>query len=719
MQRSKPFGANGSSQKPRQKSICTFFSSAKSPGANGISRASPQVQSGSAKDPITLNGPVPKLVRTSSSALFSYSQGSFDEENRDEELKRLVTVPQLNNFKRTASSLSRQPSFPRSNSSLSASSAASPTKIERRVVQLEDEQFREVTNVTTGRRQLSFTSTQMDNVPATSTQLSQPMVSLPEKRPLSGGLNLSNAKRLKPITNNRGGAKHANGTSGSLQGAKNDQPMVRLTREQEYVVELIVKRRMNVFYTGSAGTGKSVILRNIVSKLSKLYGEECVAVTASTGLAAATIGGVTLHKWSSIGIGNRPLDVYVKKLTRQRESLMVWRKTKVLIVDEVSMIDGNFLTKLEFIARALRRNERPFGGIQLVFTGDFFQLPPVTKRDAQVVSQFCFETEAWRRCIEKTILLKKVFRQQDDELIDILNSIRFGEIEKDMTRAIRSLEREVKYEDGIMPTEIYATRREVESSNARQLHNLPGSTYKYDAEDVAPREMMPMLDSVVMAEKVLVLKEDAQVMMLKNRPDVDLVNGTLGKVLFFTTERLSRKFIEMFKTIDEDTVLDMRIVSQAIAKRQIHESQGFQQALQQRPLSRYQRLQTMINHAMNESPSERVYPFVRWSTGKSKRYHELVLPDVFAVDLPGNHTGLQRTQLPVMLCWALSIHKAQGQTIPRLKVDLRNIFEAGQVYVALSRAVSRDSIQVTNFNPSKIRANEKVKQFYRNLETVN
>lgn len=621
-------------------------------------------------------------------SLLFESHGSFDECDPDDEVKKLMDVPHLNNFKRPV--LSRTPSY-----------LQSPSKMEHKTIHLEDDSVREITSVSAGRRQLSFTSTQV-NISETNS----PTKAQPTKRSASlQGLKYMAPKKLKTYGH-------------TLSTKSKSTPNITLTDEQQYVIDLVVKKRMNVFYTGSAGTGKSVILKKLVSSLQSMYGKECIAITASTGLAAATIGGITLHKWANVGIGNRPVDILVKKITRQRDSLLLWKNTKVLIVDEISMIDGAFLNKLEFIARALRKSDKPFGGIQLVLTGDFFQLPPVQKKDATQISIFCFESEMWKRCIQKTILLNKVFRQQDNELINILNCIRFGEIEPSMASTLYSLSREVTYSDGIVPTELYATRREVERSNSRQLSILPGNVEIFESQDTGARDLIPMLDSATMAERVLTLKQDAQVMMLKNKPDADLVNGTLGKVLFFTTERLRRKMFDLYPVIDDDTILDMRLVRQVIGNPVERHSQRFIQEINNRPLSGMDRLYEMINVATNERLEDKVYPFVRWSISKGKVYDELVLPDRFIVDLPGDRTGLEREQLPIMLCWALSIHKAQGQTIQRLKVDLSNIFEAGQVYVALSRAVSKENLQVLNFNPKKIKSNEKVKQFYKHLETV-
>ena len=227
-----------------------------------------------------------------------------------------------------------------------------------------------------------------------------------------------------------------------------------------------------------------------------------------------------------------------------------------------------------------------------------------------------------------------------------------------------------------------------------------------------------ILDSSVMAERTLVLKENAQVMMLKNKPEVDLVNGSLGKVLFFTTTKIMLKMNQLFKKLDDDVVIDMRLVSQVIGNPLKRNSEEYIRELNARPLSRSANLCELVNLAVSERDPNSIYPYVRWSLGKGRYHYELVIPDKFPVDLPGDKTGLERTQLPIMLCWALSIHKAQGQTIQRLKVDLKNIFEAGQVYVALSRAVSMDTLQLLNFKPSRIRSNEKVKGFYTTLEPI-
>jgi len=210
--------------------------------------------------------------------------------------------------------------------------------------------------------------------------------------------------------------KKNEGTDESILKAKTKRKQVArvfLSEEQQHVLDLVVEKKKSVFFTGSAGTGKSVLLREIISSLRKKYAREPdrIAVTASTGLAACNVGGVTLHSFAGIGLGKEPVAELVKKIKKNQKARHRWMRTKVLVVDEVSMVDGELFDKLESIARQLRNNGRPFGGIQLVITGDFFQLPPVP--DKGKVAQFAFDASTWTTSVEYTIGLHHVFRQKD------------------------------------------------------------------------------------------------------------------------------------------------------------------------------------------------------------------------------------------------------------------------------------------------------------------
>lgn len=187
-----------------------------------------------------------------------------------------------------------------------------------------------------------------------------------------------------------------------------------LSDEQQKVLLLVTKEKKSVFFTGSAGTGKSVLMRAIIANLQKTYKKtpECIAVTASTGLAACNIGGVTLHSFSGVGLGKEAVPDLVKKIMRNQKAKKRWLTCKVLVIDEISMVDGEFFDKLEGIARIVRKNSRPFGGIQLVVTGDFFQLPPVPDYGNRNV-KFAFDADTWQTSIHHTIGLTEVFRQRD------------------------------------------------------------------------------------------------------------------------------------------------------------------------------------------------------------------------------------------------------------------------------------------------------------------
>ena len=217
-----------------------------------------------------------------------------------------------------------------------------------------------------------------------------------------------------------------------------------LAAEQKKVLDL-VRNGENVFFTGSAGTGKSFLLKRIISAMPP----ETTFPTASTGAAACHIGGTTLHAFSGIGIGSGTLEQCIAMASREHKATQ-WRKCKCLIIDEISMIDAGLFDKLEAVARAVRKCKKPFGGIQLVLCGDFFQLPPVTKEGE--VKQYCFQVgwfrsdrgghfrsvclltsssllsqaRMWHHCITRSMELTEIYRQSNKQFIAVLQNIRIG-----------------------------------------------------------------------------------------------------------------------------------------------------------------------------------------------------------------------------------------------------------------------------------------------------
>lgn len=205
-----------------------------------------------------------------------------------------------------------------------------------------------------------------------------------------------------------------------------------LTAEQERVLELVARGK-NVFFTGSAGTGKSFLLQHLL-KHGCGHAMGRVFATATTGIAAYNIGGMTLHHFAGIDPrAHTSRQELLKQIARKKDAVTRWKLARVLVIDEISMLDGRLFEDLEAIARQIRRNSAFFGGIQLILSGDFFQLPPVGRRArgqagaaAPPPPLLCFESSAWARGVTETIVLKEIFRQRDDEFVRILNAFRVG-----------------------------------------------------------------------------------------------------------------------------------------------------------------------------------------------------------------------------------------------------------------------------------------------------
>lgn len=200
-----------------------------------------------------------------------------------------------------------------------------------------------------------------------------------------------------------------------------------------------------------------MLLREIIKSLKRKFPRpDGVAITASTGMAACNIGGTTIHSFAGIGLAQEPVDQLVHKVKRNVKARSRWQRAQVLVIDEVSMVDGDLFDKLAGVASALRGKagaSKPFGGIQLVVTGDFFQLPPVAK--AGSVAKFAFEAKQWPACVQHTVNLTQVFRQKETDFVDMLNEMRFGKLSLKSIQRFKSLSRHPAYPpDGIEPTEL-------------------------------------------------------------------------------------------------------------------------------------------------------------------------------------------------------------------------------------------------------------------------
>lgn len=262
-------------------------------------------------------------------------------------------------------------------------------------------------------------------------------------------------KELRKVKNSRPtGSSRQSEAPGGKTTAVTALPKLFLSEEQKGILTAVVDEGKSIFFTGSAGTGKSVLMKSIISRLRNKYVREPdrVAVTASTGLAAVNIDGSTLHSFAGIGLGKEPAAELLKKIRRNPKTKQRWVRTKVLIIDEISMIDGDLFDKLEQVARIIRNNASPFGGIQLVVTGDFFQLPPVPEKDR--CAKFSFDAVTWNTCIEHTVLLTHVFRQKDATFAAMLNEMRLGRLTPASIRAFQNLSRPLNFTDDLEATEL-------------------------------------------------------------------------------------------------------------------------------------------------------------------------------------------------------------------------------------------------------------------------
>lgn len=521
---------------------------------------------------------------------------------------------------------------------------------------------------------------------------------LTAKRQNSAPWEIKSAARYRPLARPTGIA--------SLRSSQQQQQTFEqslLSPEQDRVLRLILEENQNVFFSGAAGTGKSYLLRMIISKLRNGRATPRIAVTATTGLAAYSIGGQTIHRWSGLGAGHWQVAAVAKRIKKVPQLRENWYKCSVLVIDEVSMLNPEYLDKLEQIAREVRGNEEPFGGIQVILTGDFFQLPPVYKgdgTDAKNGPKLCFEAKCWNRILNHHVLLTKVFRQKEAKLVDMLNAMRSGEITPDIDREFRKLERPVSYSDGLEPTQLYPLRSQVDHANAAKMSGLEGRIFEFHAYDSETEGPQAKLLDQLMAPKVLQLKIGAQVLLIRNISD-EMVNGRRGQVLTFMTDE---EFIALAEVMFGGDKKLLEIYNQVMNNGQ-EITQDIRQRLDQHTgLNEHQR--AVFMRSLSSNPAFK-YPVVDFKTGVP----EFIDRKPFCADVRGSK-DLQRSQVPLVLSWALSIHKSQGQSLDRMVVDLSRVFEAGQAYVAVSRATSIDRLQIKGYRREAIRVHPQVAAFY-------
>ena len=289
----------------------------------------------------------------------------------------------------------------------------------------------------------------------------------------------------------------------------------------------ILKSGCNVFLTGSAGTGKTFLLNKFISYLKKK--KIRVGITASTGIAATHIEGKTIHSWSGMRIKQEMDDKAIKKIIKNEELSGRIKGSRVLIIDEISMLDAGRLDLVDKICKTVRGNSSSFGGLQIVVCGDFFQLPPV---DRERKAKFAYESLAWKNSDIKVCYLKKQYRQDDFKFVEILNKIRnnrAGQEELDYLK--KRLYKPI--DCSIKPTKLYTHNADVDAINTYELSRISREEKVYYMNSYGPKELVSFLKKSCMAPEELKLKVGAVVMFVKNNFEGGYVNGTIGKVVDF------------------------------------------------------------------------------------------------------------------------------------------------------------------------------------------
>ena len=419
-----------------------------------------------------------------------------------------------------------------------------------------------------------------------------------------------------------------------------------LNAEQQAAFDLFLAGR-SLCLTGAAGTGKSHIVKHIMQYA--IARDLPYAITGLTGVAACLVGGQTIHKWTGLGLIDKSVERSVRTIVENEKVALRWRTTRILVIDEVSMLNQELFEKLNLIAQKVNGSTAFFGGIQVVFCGDFCQLAPIK-------GAFCFESSIWQAELSpSTVYLRSVQRQDNPEFIQLLSEIRVGKVTDGTKRLLNARIKAVTPDPegkAVQPTMLYPHRKTGEGINTEQLALLAKqeTVFPFMAKDskydfAKKRIVAPLKgDTEAMEDRVparMDLCVRCQVMLTVNLDvDAGLVNGSRGII---------RRFEGGVPVVLFDNGLEIPIG-----------------------------------------------------------------PHQFETDIM---TGrLYRSQIPLVLAWATTIHKCQGSTLTQVITDLKNVFCEAQSYVTLSRVRSLDGLYLLGIDYTKIKCQPKVLDYYTRLE---
>lgn len=393
----------------------------------------------------------------------------------------------------------------------------------------------------------------------------------------------------------------------------------------------------NVLVTGAAGTGKSFLLKTLKEKLGGR-----LRVVATTGVAALNVKGATLHSWAGLGMGAGSAAELEAKVRENQTAVGNIQRAKILAVDEISMMGADLFDQLDELFRRIRESSEPFGGVQMVFFGDFLQLPPVSKSSEG--GEFAFQSSSWDEANIIVHQLTTVVRQQESIFVEALARVRVGQVDPFVRRTLFQRVGATDPTPHIEPVVLECRNVDVDSYNIERLAALPGDEVVFEATERGTPSQLQSLAKNCLAPATLALKVGAQVMLLKNL-DVEegLVNGSLGVVLAIGDDDVTVNFGEA-------------------------------------------------------CPSKTIVSS-RWS--------------IYAAGDDGNEEVAFREQIPLRLSYAITIHKSQGCTLSKARINLRTAFACGQAYVALSRVRDLAGLFIEEIRWESIRASPEAVEFYR------
>ena len=458
--------------------------------------------------------------------------------------------------------------------------------------------------------------------------------------------------------------------------------------KQHEAIEIIMKG-YNVFLTGAAGSGKTWVINECVSKL-KETGKN-IAVTATTGIAATHINGVTLHSWARIKIykekelfekGDKEESVIEHIIKRDNIAVENIFGCHILIIDEVSMLNAYLLTAVDMICRGIKKKpEIPFGGIQVILSGDFFQLPPIP--DPGRPMKYAFESDSWRQNDFKICYLEEQYRQFDTKFITILNELRNNSLSATSLEALRS-RLHASIDSTIKPIQLYPKNDAVDRINLEELGKIKEPVYRYKMSASGDKDLINTLKKQCLAKEKLELKVGAPVLFIRNSTNKNYVNGTQGTVVGFKS--LDSRFVKGVTYFEDDDYNDGEYEDD-------EDDETYENNL-------YPVVETCGGRVIDATPEI-------WSFSKIIHYKEAGSDGIVRTQIKEEMLA-SIAQVPLILGWSISINKSQGMSLDYAKMDLSQSFLKGMGYVAISRVRSLEGIILLGYNALALMVNPQI-----------